>query len=122
MIITEKANITKPLETPNGEIIYELVGRVAEAKSEGHSLAHVTIPVGKASVNHYHPVAEETYYMISGAGKLILDGEEEVITAGQTVFIAPGKAHKIFSVGSEDLQMLCICQPAWEASNTVWLE
>ena len=122
MIITEKSKINEPLETPNGEIIYELVGNACEAKCEGHSLAHVVIPVGKASVNHYHPVAEETYHMLKGKGRLILDGEEAEITAGQTVFIAPGQHHKIFSVGEEALEMLCVCVPAWEPTNTVWLE
>ncbi len=34
----------KPLMTPTGEIIYELVGLYSKVKNERHSVAQITLP------------------------------------------------------------------------------
>ena len=58
---------------------------------------------------HYHEYSEETFYIISGRGKLITkDGEREV-TQGDTIFLPAGieGTHKLInSSSSEDLVYL----------------
>lgn len=122
MKIASIENTGDPLRTPNGEVIWELVGHEMPETTDRHSLAHVKIPVGKFTLNHYHPVAEETYYILKGQGRMVLDGEESIIGPGDSVYIAPNQHHKLTVIGDEDLDLLAVCVPAWEPTNTVWLE
>jgi mannose-6-phosphate isomerase-like protein (cupin superfamily) len=121
MKVRKKAD-AEPIVTSSGEIIYELVGRRVGQITERHSGAHVVIPPGKSSRLHYHPEAEESYFILKGRGRLRIGGEESEVSAGQMILIPPPQPHKIINTASEDLELLAICVPAWEPSNTVWLE
>jgi mannose-6-phosphate isomerase-like protein (cupin superfamily) len=72
------------LVSPHGEIVYELAGRAAGGEIQ-HSVAHIELPPGKASLKHFHPVAEESYTILSGTARLVLDGETYSLTPGQCV-------------------------------------
>lgn len=122
MTITNPANNPTPLVTPNGEIIYELVGRFVEPKNERHSIAKIILPTGKASILHYHPEAEETYHILSGTGRVKLGNEESTLTPGDTILIPPPLPHKIWNDGTEDLIFIAVCVPAWELENSVFLD
>lgn len=111
----------EPYHTPHGEIVYELVGRQAGG-TDIHSLARVELPPGVASRPHYHPVAEEAYYILDGKARVVIDGEERQLAPGDSVLIRPNQHHQIWCVGDETLAILCTCSPAWEPSNTVYLD
>ena len=66
--------------SPHGEVVYELIGAKAGG-SNRHSLAQITILPGKASRKHYHPEAEESYYILAGHGHLEMDGEKREVNA-----------------------------------------
>lgn len=51
-----RAGEGKPFVTPSGEIVDEIFGAVGGTKQ--HSLAHIRLPPGKKSDNHYHPTYE----------------------------------------------------------------
>jgi mannose-6-phosphate isomerase-like protein (cupin superfamily) len=110
------------IETEHGEVIYELIGRTMGFPTTSHSLAHVVIPPGKSSLRHYHPSADESYCVARGEGRIEIDDESAILSSGDAVIIPAGRAHKIYSVGNDDLVFLVVCVPAWEPSNTVWLE
>ncbi len=122
MNITNPSKIQNPLVTPNGEIIYELVGRFVEPKNERHSIAKIILPPGKASLLHYHPEAEESYHILSGTGCVKLGDEESPLVPGDTILIPPPLPHKIWNNGTEDLIFIAACAPAWELENSVFLE
>lgn len=42
---------------------------------------------------HYHRVATELYYVLSGEGTVHLDGEDHPVRAGSIVHIPPGVVH-----------------------------
>ncbi len=117
-----KKNDVSPVESNHGEIIYELIGLGGGGTTERHSVAHVVIPPGKSSRLHFHPEAEESYYMLSGQAKLAFDAESTIIGPGQIVLIPPNKSHQITNIGSEDLEFLAICVPAWEPANSIYLD
>jgi mannose-6-phosphate isomerase-like protein (cupin superfamily) len=121
MKLTSREN-TKPILSEHGEIIHELIGRDGEQATDLHSVAHVILPPGKSSLSHFHPVAEESYYFLRGKGKIIIEDEEAVVLPGQAVLIPPTKRHKIISVGETDLEFIAVCVPAWEPTNTQYLE
>ena len=60
-----------------------------------------------------HPDAEEIYYVISGAGRLVMDGEEFRVSKGQTVYISVGVEHQSFNDGEEDLCYFYACSTAF---------
>jgi len=109
------------VESEHGEIVYELLGASAGG-SRAHSLAQIVIPPGKASLKHYHPVAEESYYILSGTARMELDGEIAVLGPGDSVIILPHQIHQIANAGEGDLTLLAICVPAWTPDNSVFLD
>ncbi len=114
MKVTDIKNIIHPLETPSGEVIYELIGRnQASGEISSHSLAKIVLPPGKSSSTHYHQVSEETYYILQGEGQLQINELKLTLISGQACLIQPGEIHRIVNQGELDLVFLAICVPAW---------
>lgn len=65
----------------------------------------VKVVAGKEMPRHLHPRHTETITVLSGMGKLTLEGVEVDLMAGATVSIAAGKTHAIRAVGS-DLRLI----------------
>lgn len=110
-----------PLVSDHGEIVYELLGLSAGGASQ-HSLAHIELPTGKASLKHYHPSVEESYYVLRGTGRIVIDDATYPLVPGQSIAITPGMVHQIFNDGPADLHFLAVCAPAWTPDNSVFLE
>ena len=71
-----------------------------------HSVTkRIKILAGKTMPYHTHARHTETITVISGMGKLILEGTEVDLLAGSTVSIASGKKHSIKALGS-DLRLI----------------
>jgi mannose-6-phosphate isomerase-like protein (cupin superfamily) len=110
----------QPLISTHGEVVYELIGRTVAEPTERHSLAYVVIPPGKSSLLHWHPIAEESYYVLRGTGRFVLADEERILLPGEAVVIPPTKSHQISNSGDTDLEFLAVCVPAWEPANSVY--
>jgi mannose-6-phosphate isomerase-like protein (cupin superfamily) len=58
---------------------------------------------------HYHKIATELYYVLSGEGKVVLDGEEQDVRSGSMIHIPPGVVHgaigkmRVLVVGIPDI-------------------
>lgn len=114
MLVNTKEKIKEPFLAPLGEFIYELIGRRPEVgETVHHSLAHVVVPVGKASPKHYHKIAEESYHVLKGQARMIIDGNEFTLSSGETLLIKPGAIHQLFNDGPEVLELLAVSAPAW---------
>ncbi len=120
--IFDLKQIDNPIRTPNGEIIYELVGRFAENTSERHSLAYIIMPRGTSSLNHIHPTDEETYYILKGNAAMMLNGIISEVSQDDTIYIAPRTEHKITNNGNGDLVFLAVSAPAWRPEGSQFLE
>lgn len=114
----EKSHTT-PLYSAHGEIVYELIGSTPEhGGTTAHSLAYIIIPFNKASLKHYHKVCEESYYLLKGQARMILDDQEFTASPGQAILVLPGQRHQIFNAGDDDLEFLAICAPAWNPKDS----
>jgi len=122
MHVFSKTQVSSPIVTEHGEIIFELLGRNFDEKTENHSVAYVVIAPKKSSRLHYHPKAEESYYILKGKARILVGDEESTVTLGQIILIPPGKSHKIINIGEDNLELLVTCIPAWESNNTILLE
>ena len=58
---------------------------------------------GQETEADIHPGAEEIYYVVSGCGRLVMDGEEFTVEKGMTVFIPAGVEHQSFNESDEEL-------------------
>lgn len=56
---------------------------------------------------HAHKQNEEVYYIVSGGGKFVIDGEDIPLKAGDSVRIAPKGKRQLFA-GENGIVYLCI--------------
>lgn len=66
------------------------------------------IHAGGSIGNHKHETSDDINYVLSGTGKAVCDGEEEILTAGCCHICKKGSEHSIMNTGSEDLCLLTV--------------
>ena len=111
----------EPFTTKDGSEIRELVGP-AWTPAEKQSLAEATIPVGGATVEHFHRDTEELYYVVEGAARMRLGDAQRELAVGDCAVIPAGERHKIRNIGDAPLRILCCCAPAYTHEDTVLTE
>lgn len=114
-------NTVTPFESPHGEVVRE-VGGNAVGGTQDHSVAHITLQPHAASLKHYHPEVEESYYMLTGQARLVMDGESYTLHPGDLVAIRPRQVHQIFNAGDTPITFIAICVPPWTPDCSVFLE
>ena len=70
------------------------------------------MPPGSRVRRHRH-MYEEAYFVISGAGRMHLEGEpgDIELAPGLLVYVAPGRVHGQVNDGPEPLRILCSLSP-----------
>ena len=56
---------------------------------------------------HYHEHTDEVYYVLSGQGRMSLDGKEIELSEGAVVYVPRGIKHRAWG----DLKVLVVCIP-----------
>jgi mannose-6-phosphate isomerase-like protein (cupin superfamily) len=107
--------------TKDGSEIRELLAH-RNSVIRNQSLAEARLPVGASTHEHYHPRAEEIYYITHGTGRMRIENETRDVKPGDAIAIPPGRKHKVENTGSEPLRLLCCCAPAYEHEDTVITE
>ena len=110
-----------PFITADGSQIRELI-HPHFSGAQNQSLAEATLAPGGATTEHYHPHAEEIYYILRGSGCLQVNGQTQDVKPGDAALIAAGMRHKICNTGSDDLVFLCCCSPAYSHEDTILCE
>ena len=110
-----------PYITKDGSEIRELLAHRNSAIRH-QSLAEARLTVGASTQEHFHPCAEEIYYITDGSGKIRIENEMREVKPGDAIAIPPGLKHKLWNTGGEMLRLLCCCSPAYEHSDTVITE
>jgi mannose-6-phosphate isomerase-like protein (cupin superfamily) len=82
------------------------------SKLKSMSIADIIIPAGVAVVPHHH-VMEEVYYIVEGEGIMMVEDEEVLVKAGQSVIISPHQWHNIRNHTDQPLRLIVTCAPAW---------
>lgn len=118
---TKNLNEVPAFITKDGSEIRELLAHRNSA-IRNQSLAEARLPVGASTQEHFHPRAEEIYYITHGVGKIRIEGEDREVRAGDAIAIPPGRKHKLWNTGDEVLRLLCCCAPAYEHTDTVITE
>lgn len=107
--------------TRDGSEIRELLAhRNSEIRNQ--SLAEARLKVGGQTLEHYHPRAEEIYYITHGKGRMRIEGRLRNVRRGDAIAIPPGRKHKLWNTGKTTLRLLCCCAPGYEDSDTIITE
>lgn len=120
MDVTNLNNI-EPFTTKDGSEIRELLA-YRNSVIRNQSLAEARLPVGGSTQEHYHPKAEEIYFISSGTGRMRIEAEERDVRAGDAIAIPPGQRHKLWNTGDLPLTLLCCCAPGYEHEDTILTE
>jgi mannose-6-phosphate isomerase-like protein (cupin superfamily) len=113
---TEYKNIAS-YTTKDSSIIRELC-HPDHFGNKNQSLAEALVPVGFETLLHRHGRSEEIYHIIEGSGLMTVDKKPFQVTAGDTVCILPGEAHRIKNTGNNVLKILCCCSPSYSHEDT----
>jgi len=114
-------NEVSAFTTKDGSEIRELLAHRNSA-IRNQSLAEARIPVGGSTLEHFHPRAEEIYFITAGSGKMRIENENRDVKIGDAIAIPPGQKHKIWNTGQEFLKLLCCCAPGYEHADTILTE
>ncbi len=67
---------------------------------------HIVVPAGSSLGYHRHDLQEEIYYVISGTGRAVLDGEVSDLAAGDALPIRLHEAHGLENSGQRELELM----------------
>ncbi|HEY5368059.1 MAG TPA: cupin domain-containing protein [Hanamia sp.] len=66
---------------------------------------------------HSHPHSEELIYIINGAGKVMIENEVGLVSAGSAVLFEQGKMHMLKNTGDIEMKVICFFAPATNMDN-----
>ena len=75
---------------------------------DGGKVIPCSIHKGGSIGIHKHETSDDINYVLSGTGKAICDGEEEILTTGCCHICKKGSEHSIINTGDDDLVLLTV--------------
>jgi quercetin dioxygenase-like cupin family protein len=72
------------------------------------AIYETTLPSGQSIPPHYHPDAEEVYYLLSGNGSMHIGDERREVESGDVIYIPPDKVHFLSNTSAEDIRFLTL--------------
>jgi mannose-6-phosphate isomerase-like protein (cupin superfamily) len=102
-------------------ILRELLHPAKQDVALRYSVAHGRLAAGKRSKRHILS-SSEVYYFLAGSGRLTVDSESCSVEAGSMVYVQPGGVQWLENTGTEDMEFLCLVDPAWKIEDETILE
>ena len=66
---------------------------------------------------HSHPKSEELIYIMTGSGKVMIEGEVGAVRAGSAILFEQGKVHMLKNTGDVEMKVICFFAPATNIDN-----
>ncbi len=80
-----------------------------------YSLAWASVKPEEKTLAHKLKYTE-VYYILKGLGRMHINEETREVEKNDAIYIPPDSIQFIENIGTEDLEFLCIVDPAWEIS------
>jgi quercetin dioxygenase-like cupin family protein len=87
------------------------LAKIALAATERAQLDLYCVAPGQSQKAHTHAAEDKIYYVLEGAGRFTLGGEEERLTAGEALIAPAGVEHGLWNDGAEPLLVLVVVAP-----------
>jgi quercetin dioxygenase-like cupin family protein len=94
-----------------------LVGAGALTSPECSACVIRVAPGDKVRPAHSHPHGDEVIYIISGSGRVLVDGEVAPVRAGSTVLFPRGQVHMLHNTSGEEMKVVCFFAPPTGLDN-----
>ncbi|NNG00708.1 MAG: cupin domain-containing protein [Desulfobacteraceae bacterium] len=88
---------------------FTMVGEETGAKN--FVLFNVEIHPGGEAEPDLHPDREHCYFVLSGIGHAVVDGESFTLNPGDCLWIPPGAEHGVKPVGGQTLRFAVVTSP-----------
>jgi mannose-6-phosphate isomerase-like protein (cupin superfamily) len=85
--------------------------------TQGAEMFRDTMPPGTSTGVHVHDHADEFFYVISGKGLALVDGNELPVEADDIVFVPRGHDHRVKSSGPTPLELVFLVDRPGLASD-----
>jgi quercetin dioxygenase-like cupin family protein len=79
-------------------------------------------PGQKCRPAHSHPHGEEVIYILSGYGRVLVDGEVAEVQAGCAVLFPKGKVHMLQNLSDGEMKVACFFAPPANLDNYRFFE
>jgi quercetin dioxygenase-like cupin family protein len=87
-------------------------------KAENCSACVIRVaPGNKVWPAHSHPDGEEVIYIMTGSGRVLIDGDVSPVIAGSMVLFPQGKPHMLHNTGDDEMKVVCFFAPATSLAN-----
>jgi quercetin dioxygenase-like cupin family protein len=71
---------------------------------------------------HSHPHGEEVIYIVSGSGRVLVNGEVSPVREGCAVLFPQGQVHMLQNTGDTSMKVACFFAPATSLDNYRFFE
>lgn len=120
-MLIKKFSEQKEIIAGDNCILRELLHGLNEKLAMRYSLAWAKVPVGKATWKHALKTSE-VYFILKGKGRMHIGEEVEEVGIYDTIDIPPSAVQYIENIGAEELEFLCIVNPAWRKEDEILLK
>ena len=74
-------------------------------------------PGDKVRPAHSHPHGEEVIYILSGEGRVLVNGEVASVRTGSVVLFPRGQVHMLHNTSATEMKVVCFFSPATNLDN-----
>jgi len=104
------------LDLPGRKLRWVVTGE--NTGSQYCTMAVIRIAPGqKVRPAHSHPNGEEVIYILSGHGRVLVDGEVELVREGCAVLFPTGKVHMLQNLSDVEMKVACFFAPPASLEN-----
>ena len=111
----------EPTSTANCE--HYVWGDVCEGwrllKHAEMSVVQERVPPGATEVKHFHTLARQFFYVLSGTASIEFDDGSVSFGVGQGIYVSPGTPHRFYNTSNEEVVFLVISAPTTEGDHTL---
>jgi mannose-6-phosphate isomerase-like protein (cupin superfamily) len=107
-VLERDADVAKRQPGPH-QGLGQTTGHVFFEKVPGLSFSFRKRVLHPGSSIGYHPQSEdEVYYVVSGAGRMTIDGKTFEVKPGDATLTRPGSSHGLVQAGDDDLVLIIV--------------
>jgi len=115
-MLIKKLKDCKEITAGDRTRLRELLHPDRDAAEISYSLAVAWLNPGERSEAHRLKTAE-VYYVVRGSGVMHVGEEATEVMAGDAVYIPPDSVQWLENTGTEEIEFLCIVDPAWRPED-----
>jgi quercetin dioxygenase-like cupin family protein len=109
------------LDVPGRKLRWVVTGE--NTGSQYCTMAIIRVAPGqKVRPAHSHPNGEEVIYILTGHGRVLVDGEVEPVKTGCAVLFPKGKVHMLQNLSDVEMKVACFFAPPASFENYRFFE